>query len=90
MSNDTTYNGWTNYPTWVVNLWLGETFYELSQEYISDNHEDEIHPSVIGDYLKEWYEECYPTDESGPNVDIMTWAVGQINWTEIAEHAIEE
>ncbi len=23
MSADTEYNGWKNYPTWAVNLWLG-------------------------------------------------------------------
>lgn len=22
MSNDKTYNGWTNYETWLVNLWI--------------------------------------------------------------------
>jgi hypothetical protein len=39
MANDTTYNGWTNYETWVVNLWRfdgSEMAAECVQEAIDE------------------------------------------------------
>lgn len=42
MSTDETYNGWSNYPTWCVNLWMGndrgmyEAALEIAREEIKD------------------------------------------------------
>ena len=35
---DTTYNGWTNYETWNVALWLSNDYglYSLAQEWMED------------------------------------------------------
>jgi hypothetical protein len=30
---DTTYNGWTNYPTWCVNLWLDNDEYSQAESH---------------------------------------------------------
>ena len=37
---DTTYNGWTNYETWNVGLWLGgdEGLYEVARRALDFDH----------------------------------------------------
>ena len=38
MAEDQTYNGWTNYPTWAVNLWLSndEGLYNEARALVAD------------------------------------------------------
>jgi hypothetical protein len=39
---DENYNGWKNYPTWAVNLWLSndEGLYRATQDAVRDEYED--------------------------------------------------
>lgn len=47
MTADKTYNGWTNYETWVVNLWMTNEegsynyYRERAEEVKKDNTEDD-------------------------------------------------
>jgi hypothetical protein len=105
------YNGWTNYPTWCINLWLSndEGLYnivcEAAQREITNapDHanvpeiwtEKEAATFMLADYLED--DLCQiggelglvPELEGFPN-DIMGWALGQVDWQEIAEHAIAD
>jgi len=40
--SEETYNGWKNYPTWAVNLWLSndQGLYEMTREAVRDEYED--------------------------------------------------
>lgn len=103
MSNDKGYNGWTNYETWCVNLWLdndegmsGEIA-EWAREEVEEVEstieadEDEPRPSAtynLGERIKDYIEECQP-EVTGMFADLLTSALQAVNWREIAEHYID-
>jgi len=73
------YNGWKNYPTWAVNLWLGndQELYNATLEIVgqgltyADDHpnvpsiwtQDEANRFAVADALKTWV-----TDELAPDL----------------------
>jgi len=69
---DTTYNGWTNYETWNVALWIGndEGLYHLAQE--------------AGDYetFKDALEGCI-TEDTFETPDGVKWNDPKVNTVEI-------
>ena len=101
MSNDTKYNGWTNYETWLVNLWMdneqgsSEYWNECAQEAYDNADSDtsftreERATLNLADTMKETHEEAQP-EVTGLWADMMNAALSEVNWYEIAEHYIEE
>lgn len=87
--NDKTYNGWTNYATWRVNL---EIFDGIDPRDISTRfHPDEAYN--LGHDLKEYTENLiYEAGGGNGNiaVDYALAFISDVNWHEIAEHMIEE
>lgn len=96
MNENEKYNGWTNWETWLVALHLSNNYatqkeleeeakthdkYELANyiEYITDIYE---HDDI--DLLK------YKTDYSLMIQDIVTHALGRVNYIEIAETYYED
>jgi hypothetical protein len=49
IEKDTTYNGWKNYETWNVILWLDndEGFYSLVQEFGNRTYEDFVYDFLL-------------------------------------------
>ena len=49
METDTTYNGWKNYETWNVILWLDndEGLYNIVKKSSSESYEDFAHDYLI-------------------------------------------
>lgn len=66
------YNGWTNWETWNVNLWLcnNEGDYDMAK-----NCKD-------GNAIRELVEE-YRTRTSGMFADLINRALDRVNWEEI-------
>lgn len=101
MSNDTKYNGWTNYETWLVNLWMdneqgsSEYWNECAQEAYDNADSDtsftreERATLNLADTMKDEHEEAQP-EVTGLWADMMNAALSEVNWYEIAEHYIEE
>lgn len=82
MSKDETgYNGWTNYETWVVNLHLtnDEFLYAEATEIISR------YTDLAPDRLREMVVETVHFFASGMLIDLLMHSVQKVNWNEIVE-----
>lgn len=78
------YNGWTNYETWLVNLWFGDS----AAEYFADK---EIRPTA--DHARAYVEDFYEmtsTVEDGFLGDVINAFMGRVDWQELADHYTEE
>jgi hypothetical protein len=85
------YNGWTNYPTWAINLWLSndEELYEQANEIVRDAGSRYNCAQALEAFADE-LNELAGTPTEGFPADIYGWALGQVDWREIAEHWIED
>lgn len=85
--SDKTYNGWTNYATWRINLEMfdGQPVHDI------DEHTDSYE---LAQLLKEMAEEYI--SESAKELtfnyarDYALAFLEDVNWREIAEHMIED
>ena len=86
----TEYNGWSNYETWLANLWLtnDESNYALLQEALS---KDMWRTYEQAEWLEMMlrYELDDEIDEPCLWRDLLRAAFGRINWSEIIENNIE-
>ncbi len=88
-----TYNGWTNYETWCVNLWLTNepsTAEELAT-IIKRNGDGYEASHVLREFVDEirfgGYEE-HPIVNMF--VDLLNTALGLVNWREIIENHLDD
>lgn len=101
---DTTYNGWTNYQTWIVNLWfddggMSDELQEWAKEELQtaiDNDESDIKPSAtyalskrIAYHVDDLQEIC-EVKNVGMFVDLLGNALGCVDYYEIAKSYINE
>lgn len=100
------YNGWFNYETWAVSLWLDnergshdhlleeakrclEECERPNTRSYSTQTREEAATIMMADILKAEHEESMPELE-GVFADLLNAAMSEVNWYEIAEHAIED
>ncbi len=95
------YNGWHNYETWLVKLWMDND--EGSDSYWREQAEEvwkaaEADPTFtreeratldLADVLKEYHDEAQP-ELQGFWADLLNAAMSEVNWYEIAEHMIAD
>ena len=99
--NDSTYNGWTNYETWCVNLWIdneeGSHIYwreqasECLQDAIDNDDEDpkEEATAELARRLESEHEGSMP-ELSGVWSDLLQHALGMTEWREIASNMLAD
>ena len=104
MSDDKKYNGWTNYETWAVNLWMSND--EGSYRYWEETAQEVWADAEAGTYdwqtrefqadyalaerLKDEHEENVPVAEASVYTDLLQAALDSVNWQEIAEHLLAD
>ncbi len=90
-----TYNGWTNYETWNVKLWIdneeGDYRYwlEIAEELWDENkrYKDEF-ITAMADRLESEIKDNAP-ELQGTYGDLLGSALCKVNWYEIAESYVE-
>lgn len=94
--SDKQYNGWTNYETWLVNLWLSSErkaqAYWLgnAEECLKDVRNDKAQATGrMANYMQEQLADTSPVT-SGIYADLITAALSNVNWREVAEHFVDE
>jgi len=92
------YEGWANYETWAVNLWLsndeGSYNYicELADESLTKTKADKHHTHkenaglALSNLIKDFVEDSKPDQQkSSVYTDLLTHALGCVDYYEIAK-----
>lgn len=79
-----TYNGWTNYQTWVANLWLNKN--QMSRSFLESAKDvsEDIYDQA--EWLKEQMSIQLRDEIDTPCLwhDLLQAAFGEIDWVELA------
>ena len=88
-----TYNGWVNYPTWAVHLWISneEALWDTALALAEDERTYFSSSPWHGrDSLKEWVlNELVPDLGASMASDILGWAFEQVDWAEVFDAITE-
>ena len=104
MTDKVTYNGWKNYPTWAVHLWLtnDEGLYRASldvvESYRMNVESYRMNAGLTGserahvaDGLREWVcGELAPDLGATFAADLLGYALDSVDWFEIADSFLED
>jgi hypothetical protein len=81
MSELTGYNGWSNYETWLVALWLNHD--EASYNALKALKAEDKSEYRKAESLEELVRELYEFEPVGIVADLVNSAFGRVNWVEI-------
>lgn len=87
--NDKTYNGWSNYETWAVKLWLdnAQGTAEDMEALARSNNGDEYRMSQA---VKSYVEDMMPDLGASMFADLLNASLSEVDWYEIAESYLED
>lgn len=91
------YNGWTNYETWNVALWIDNepgTYKErreMARAAWEGNEDDEdAAVRVLADSLKSWVEDMRPDLGASMFSDLLGAALSEVDWHEMAVSFLDD
>ena len=93
-----TYNGWTNYETWLANLWMSEGdadyYIDQARNLLADGNDvansvRELAANMRSDYGDQ-VADMADRGLSGMMNDLLNAALCSVNWREIAEHIVDD
>ena len=93
MNANSGYQGWKNYETWAVALWLDneEGSYNTARQIVKEGLKDGGHISEVANALKEFVEGQNPlSDQANLFSDLLNAALSEVDWLEVAEHYKED
>lgn len=100
---DTTYNGWQNYETWLVNVWIDniqgeqEYWHEAAREVYGQitvsGHiftRAEHAAFELAERMRDAFDEACEGQCTTPGVfsDLLNAALSSVNWDQLAKHLI--
>jgi len=82
------YNGWSNYETWNVSLWIDNepSTYEEARDMARQARSE----GDLARALKDWVQDMAPDLGASMFSDLLSAALGEVDWYEIASHYYEE
>ena len=83
---NTTYNGWSNYATWRVQLEMFDNIPAQDFNGMDDEEPDVYQLSLDMKERAEYYIEC--SSEAGFARDYAMAFLSDVNWYELAEHMV--
>jgi hypothetical protein len=89
------YNGWSNYETWVVKLWIDneqgsyEDWRGRTRAACKNADDKDEATGTLSHELKSEIEDASPL-ESGMYADLLNAALSEVDWMEIASAMVED
>ena len=82
------YNGYTNYETWLVGLWLDND--QGNSELLREISQGPGNLYGKSKELQEWVEDMNPITDASLWMDLLNGALSEVNWRELIETRMEE